>query len=90
MNDKEQLVDTVIDLMDQDEMSLTDRLEVVANILIREGLYTIPEEFLPEKVTPINLMETVLDLKERYQETLGMAMIHQGLVLLMWLENSEK
>lgn len=86
---EEQLTAVITSLIDEQDLELTSTLEVIANVLIREGLSFIPDEDLPDEVTQENLMDLVLTLKEKYGENLPMATIHQGLVMLMWLENLE-
>jgi len=84
---EEQLVKDIVNQFDAHQLELPARLEVLANVLLREGLDHIPPEYIPDATTPENLISTIMLAREKVGETLGVATAHQGLVLLMWLES---
>lgn len=64
--------------------NLKDQLEVIANVLIRLGFshMSIPET----EINPNNVIEVVLNDKKIHGETLLNSVVHQGLLMLMWLK----
>mgnify|MGYP003649302966 CR=1 FL=1 len=87
MGRQEELVKEIVNKFDTHQLELPARLEVIANVLLREGLDNIPPEYIPDTTTPENLINTIMLAREEMGETLGVATAHQGLVLLMWLES---
>lgn len=84
---QEELVKEIVNKFDAHQLELPARLEILANVLLREGLDNIPPEYIPDTTTPENLINTIMLAREGVGETLGIATAHQGLVLLMWLES---
>lgn len=80
----------ITDLMDEWNTPTNVRVGIIANVLVREGFATFPNERLPNQVTPLNIAATLIDLKKAYGETIGLALIQQGLAMLMWVENIEE
>lgn len=83
---KQKVTSQINDLLDQ--FDLEDRLEILANVFISQGLTLCDDQLVPDKVTPENVVVTLMSLREKEGETLGTALLQQGLVLLMWLENT--
>jgi vacuolar-type H+-ATPase catalytic subunit A/Vma1 len=88
--DTENTAEKVSQILAENKFSTTETVEIIANVLIKEGFATFPSDALPDSITPLNMAVTILDLKKEFGETLGGAMIQQGLVMLMWLENIDK
>jgi len=65
-----------------------DRLEVVGNYFIRLGIRIINPTVLPTGLR--ELWKVILDERQKNGETLGSALAHQGLFILLWLEEEEE
>lgn len=84
-----------LQLLDQlQPLVLADRIEVLAQLMIRWGVAHIlrdSPELAPEEapLTPEEIIELVA-IDKRRGETIGGALAHQGLLMLMWLESGEK
>ena len=69
--------------------NLEDRIEVMANVFIVEGVDAMSNTTeLPANITPENVIEIVLEDKKKNGETLGNALARQGVVLLAWIDRS--
>lgn len=64
--------------------SLKDKLEVIANVLIRLGLSYMSVTDI--EINPENVVEVVLNNKKINGETLPNSIAQQGLIMLMWLK----
>jgi hypothetical protein len=67
-----------------------DRLEILGNYFIREGVSIMLGQDAPDSFSHEDVMELVINDRKSNGETLGGAMTHQGLLLLMWIENIER
>lgn len=65
---------------------LRTQIEIIANLLIRMGTRRIPG---PEPVTPLNVLQIVMDDLDQNGETLPNALARQGLIMNSWPENIE-
>lgn len=83
--EKENIVEQITQLFDNSETLTKDRIEVIANVLIREGVRLLPDQYATENLSQVNLMTTIMDVKKEQGETLATALIQQGSVMLMWL-----
>jgi hypothetical protein len=83
--EKENIVEQITQLFDNNETLTKDRIEVIANVLIREGVRLLPDQYATENLSQVNLMTTIMDVKKEQGETLATALIQQGSVMLMWL-----
>ena len=90
MSKTEEISWQITKLLTDGKLSPTQTIEVIANVLIREGFATLPRDMVPDKVTPKNMAAVLLDIKRDYGETLSSAMIQQGLAMLAWLETDKK
>lgn len=70
-----------------EELTLYERLEVVANYFIQLGVPAMRSSGDLSAVEDLNaVMELVNKEKQEYGETLATALTTQGMVILMWLE----
>lgn len=76
-----QIIDTLSDL------SLKDRLEVIANVFIIYGVAEMSEYLeLPESVTPETAVDLVIDDVKTNGNTIGNTLAMQGIQILSWLQ----
>lgn len=66
--------------------SLKDQVEIMANVLLAIASKYIPVD---EDITPENLVKVVLDDRSKNGESLHNALMHQALIMLMWLSNKK-
>lgn len=86
----EELVDLINDQLNSEtDTDLSRKLAVIANLLIRWGMETFPSEVGPDRLTPENIWDFLADVRRRQGETLGGALVQQGLTMLMWLEHNK-
>jgi hypothetical protein len=69
-------------------LDIRSRVEVIGNYFIRLGVRTVDPEVIPKNLRELWLM--ILDDREKNGETLGAALAHQGLFILLWLEENEE
>ena len=72
---------------------LADKIEILAQVMIHWGIGNLLKDFpelmkRDESLTHEELIELVANDK-RNGETLGGALAHQGLIMLMWLSSGE-
>lgn len=67
--------------------NLVEQVEIIANVLL-----AIASEYIPvdEDITPENLVKVVLEDRSKNGESLHNALMHQALVMLMWLSNKKR
>jgi hypothetical protein len=67
-------------------LTLKEKIEILANVLILEGLPLFDLRVAElTNITPEKLIPLVIKQKQQHGETLPLAMVHQGLTMLMWL-----
>lgn len=66
-------------------LELHEVTEVLANVLISEGMSHMDISGEISEITPENVVDIVMKDKSKNGETLHNALAHQGLVMLMWL-----
>lgn len=91
LTDREYIHDQVMRILQQ--VPLADRIEVLGNLMIQWGVGVILKdhpELQPENgpLDPEEIIELVA-IDKRNGETLGGALAHQGLLMLMWLQSGE-
>lgn len=79
----EEYIDKIDQLLDID---LKRKLAITANLLMRWGLEQFPSAVLPDRLTPENIWDFLAERRRAQGESLGGALIQQGLTMLMWLE----
>jgi hypothetical protein len=77
--------DFILDYFDLHNLSLRDRLEVIANVLIGVGCIHIPAVQSQTTLTQDNIIDLVLEDREQNGETVANATVIQGLQMLSWL-----
>jgi hypothetical protein len=79
---KEDIVEQISRLLST--YSLRDQVEIVANVLL-----TIASQYISveDNITPENILKVVLDDRNKNGESLHNALMHQALVMLMWLSS---
>lgn len=84
MQNKEKIVEKIIDTLNENEFDLKDQIEILGNVFIRKG---ITYSNIPSKaeLNKLNLAEEIVKDIERNGETLANAIIRQGLIILSWL-----
>lgn len=65
---------------------LKERLEIIANYLIRAGISRMETYKADSIITHNNLWDAILTEKQKVGETIGSALAQQGMTILMWLE----
>lgn len=89
MNNKEKLLDEIIQLMSDSNLDLYDLTEVLANIFIRHGIqYTDIQD--KANLNKLNLANEIVKDIESNGQTLPNSLVRQGLLMLSWLESKEK
>ena len=89
MNNKEKLLNEIIEKMSDSNLDLYDLTEVLANIFIRQGiLYTDIKD--KANLNKLNLANEIVKDIESNGDTLPNSLVRQGLVMLSWLESKEK
>jgi hypothetical protein len=68
------------------DMYMPAQLEVLGNVFIRLG-FSILGDDIPAPTGPLTLMDTLAEYRAKYGESIGTALIQQGMVLLMWIDN---
>jgi hypothetical protein len=83
---KETIVDNLLDYFN--DFTISERIEIVAQLMIKWGVSFIfkehPELIPAHQLSPEEIIEIVL-IDKRQGESLGGALAHQGLIMLMWL-----
>lgn len=67
-------------------------VEVIANVLMDVGIqYLQTNGHVDPNVSLAGpqLVETILDVQQKHGESLGLALAHQGLTMLIWLDTVE-
>ena len=89
MNNKEKLLNEIIELMSESNIDLYDLVEVLANIFIKQGIqYTDINS--TASLNKLNLANEIVKDIERNGQTLPNSLVRQGLLILSWLESKEK
>jgi len=89
MNNKEKLLNEIIESMSESNLDLYDLVEVLANIFIRQGIqYTDINS--NASLNKLNLANEIVKDIERNGQTLPNSLVRQGLLILSWLESKEK
>ena len=89
MNNKEKLLNEIIEKMSDSNLDLYDLTEVLANIFIRQGImYTDIKD--KANLNKLNLANEIVKDIESNGDTLPNSLVRQGLVMLSWLESKEK
>ena len=89
MNNKEKLLNEIIELMSESNLDLYDLVEVLANIFIKQGIqYTDINS--TASLNKLNLANEIVKDIERNCQTLPNSLVRQGLLILSWLESKEK
>ena len=85
--EKSEALNRLIDLLNR--FTLTEQIELLANVFIRLGLSRIKDSGIeiPKAITAENLVPITAQYKKQYGETLEGAMLFQGITILMWLQN---
>lgn len=89
--DKELMMNQVLDALQP--ATLGDRIDVLGNVMIQLGIGVMLKdhpELQPENgpLDPEEIIELVA-IDKRNGESLGGALAHQGLLMLMWLQSGE-
>jgi hypothetical protein len=66
-------------------LPLRDVVEVLANVLISQGMNHMDISGEISEITPENVVDLVMTDKQQNGESLHNSLSHQGLVMLMWL-----
>lgn len=66
-------------------LNLYDKIAVIANILVQEGFEDIGVPPEDRRITPENIFSVCVRDRYRHGETIGNALILQGLSMLDWL-----
>lgn len=85
MVNKEDTADKVITLLN--EFNLTERIEIMANVFIVEGVSQIPDFPTKGGLTTDEVISLIAKDKEKHGETIGNALALQGLMMLQWLNS---
>ena len=89
MNNKEKLLNEIIELMSESNLDLYDLVEVLANIFIKQGIqYTDINS--TASLNKLNLANEIVKDIESNGDTLPNSLVRQGLLMLSWLESKEK
>lgn len=89
MNNKEKLLNEIIESMSESNLDLYDLVEVLANIFIKQGIqYTDINS--NASLNKLNLANEIVKDIERNGQTLPNSLVRQGLLILSWLESKEK
>ncbi len=86
MNDKKKLLAALEALLGS--VSLHDRLEIIANLLISEGVTRLPGQVTPSSFE--DLQKHILDYRLQHGETLEGALVFQGLMMLSWCQSMQQ
>ena len=84
----EQVCQEIINLLAN--FTLKDQIAIIANTIIFIGFEEIGVHPDNRLVTEQNVFETLMKHKHVYGETIGGALVHQGLVMLHWLNKRTK
>lgn len=68
-----------------EDLHLHNIVEVLANVLISQGISHMDISGEISEITPENVIDLVMTDKKNNGEKLHNALAHQGLVMLMWL-----
>jgi hypothetical protein len=66
-------------------LTLHDKIAVLANVLVQEGYDEIGVPPADRRVSPENVFMIALRDRHRHGETIGNALVMQGLTMLDWL-----
>jgi hypothetical protein len=75
-------------ILSSSKLPLTDILEILANLLISEGLKYIDTS--DGEFNKLEIASSILKDIERNGQTLPNSTVRQGLILLTWLKSKEK
>ena len=84
MKQKELIVKDVESALSQAE-NLHDQLEILCQVVIRLGVSGMTRSSLPERITPENVVQLVIDDMHNQGETIWNSLARQGLLMLTWL-----